>query len=130
MGETRVMETRRTPQGARRRRYCSDPRCTGRVTTLEVVVATEGGLDSPITGDWVFMRRDQLTASLETLRVALEASRGPGTTEGTVGASPPQRTARLSHPEPKVCQPDCTAEILDFGSGRDTENADAQQVKR
>lgn len=121
MGETRVMETRRTPQGARRRRYCSDPRCTGRVTTLEVVVATEGGLDSPITGDWVFMRRDQLTASLETLRLALEASRGPGMTEGVVAGSPLPRTARLSQKPPSVCEPP-QPDVLTFDSPPDREH--------
>jgi len=39
--ETRVMETRATGYGARRRRICTDVACGGRVTTLEVAVQTD-----------------------------------------------------------------------------------------
>jgi transcriptional regulator NrdR family protein len=36
---TAVVETRATGSGARRRRKCTDLACTGRVTTVEIVVS-------------------------------------------------------------------------------------------
>ena len=61
-GKTRVVETRATNTGLRRRRYCLNPACTGRVSTIELPVEFVGGHGQykAADGDLVVISRRRL----------------------------------------------------------------------
>ena len=67
--KTRVLETRGTATSARRRRGCSAKSCTGKVTTVEVVVP-EGRASALASGSLVVSARQiaklrKIVASIE-----------------------------------------------------------------
>lgn len=64
--ETAVIETRRASGGARRRRKCTDVTCTGRVTTIEIVVDRFNNAHELADGHAVLIPR-RLIASLQRL---------------------------------------------------------------
>ena len=68
--KTRVLETRVTATSARRRRGCSVGGCSGKVTTVEVVVP-EGRASALATGSLVVSARQ--IAKLRELVAAIES---------------------------------------------------------
>lgn len=69
--KTRVLETRVTATSARRRRRCLSTGCSGKVTTVEVVVS-EGGASALATGSLVVSARQ--IAKLRKIVAAIEGS--------------------------------------------------------
>jgi len=67
--KTRVLETRVTATSARRRRGCTTAGCSGKVTTVEVVVRE--GRRSPLTKGSVVVPASQI-AKLRALVAAIE----------------------------------------------------------
>lgn len=67
--KTRVLETRVTAKSARRRRGCTATGCTGKVTTVEVVVP-EGRVSALGAGSLVVSAR--LIAKLREIAAAIE----------------------------------------------------------
>jgi len=67
--KTRVLETRVTATSARRRRGCTASGCTGKVTTVEVIVP-EGRVSALATGSIVVSARliTKLRASVAALQ--------------------------------------------------------------
>lgn len=115
--ETAVKETRATRGGAKRRRHCTDRQCSGRCTTLEMVVAGESGLEAQIAGTWALVRVDKLESALGLVSAALgmharSVDLGRWDPGGVAVAAETQRTARLSRIEPKVCEPAFLADLL------------------
>jgi transcriptional regulator NrdR family protein len=70
--KTRVLETRVTATSARRRRGCTASGCSGKVTTVEVVVP-EGRASALATGSIVVSARQ--IAKLRELVAAIEGGR-------------------------------------------------------
>ena len=70
--KTRVLETRVTATSARRRRGCSASGCSGKVTTIEVIVP-EGRASALATGSLVVSAR--LIAKLRSIVATIEGGR-------------------------------------------------------
>lgn len=62
-GDTKVVETRKTKSGARRRRRCDHVGCPGKVTTLEVVM----GASDRRAGALILVPRDTLVTMAQTM---------------------------------------------------------------
>src|SRR5262245_3104647 len=86
-GSTRVLETRATPIGSRRRRTCLRKGCGGRVTSFEIV--SPAALACRSVDDLVIVKRSDIQLLLESSRsILLSAGEQLLRTEATCAQEP------------------------------------------